>query len=288
MTYPSLQGNAGARRMRADETRASHHTAYIANSKDPDAVHDKWLTSLTAKDLAAAAEAKRRQDELYAARSATLANSSVSRIDCLKQLIEGDGGLVKEGETVQMALSRLGKARKQEVEEEKERLKRERRLNKTQRPKKDFDAPDEQPPTKPATTTPAENVEKHDMDLENPLSPPQPSAASIPSAAKGKGRENEPISPIKMAIDRLTSLASTLLGTHGETDIYEETHEGIIRQLIAEGEVPRGWKPNNTASEKSTEEKGNGESGTSGGTSDKGSKGRRSVISRPLIARPRS
>jgi len=265
------------------EGRFSADGSYIANDKDPDAVHDQWLTALTAKDLAAAAEAKKRQDELYASRTTALANASVSRVDCLKQLIEGDGGLVKEGESVQMALSRLGKARKLEAEEEKERLKKERRANQAKRPKKDFDAPDEQPPTKPATAESAKSVEKQDMDVDNPLSPPNPAPSSIPSLDKGKSREAEPVSATKQAIDRLTSLASTLLGTHGETDIYEETHEGIIRQLVAEGEVPRGWKPSNTAPSATAAAQKAGNS-----TAAPGASGRRGVVSRPLIARPRS
>jgi len=131
---------------------------------------------------------------------------------------------------------------------------------------------------RPSTSAEKKDVETHDMDLD-PLAPPNPTASSM---NKGKGKEVENTTPTKAAIDALTTLASTLLGTHGETDIYEETHEGIIRQLIAEGEVPRGWKPN-------VQEAKNGQ-----GASDLNAKEakdgnqRKSVISRPVIARPRA
>lgn len=264
------------------EGRFTADGSYQANSKDPDAVYDNWLQAVTTKDIEAAQKAKERQDALFAARSQQIAASSMSRIDCLKALIEGLGGLVKPGETVQAALARLGKARKEEQEAEKERLKKERRQKKASAPKKDFDAPDDPATYHPSTTSSksaasAQNTETKDMDLD-PLAPPNPSASSI---SKGKGKETDPHandSPTKIAIDRLTTLASTLLGVHGETDIYEETHEGIIRQLIAEGEVPRGWTPKN--------EEILAGGNANGHAVEEEKPQRKSVISRPLIARP--
>ncbi|GAA94803.1 uncharacterized protein L969DRAFT_97234 [Mixia osmundae IAM 14324] len=44
-------------------------------------------------------------------------------------------------------------------------------------------------------------------------------------------------------IELLTRMASLLLDTYGEADIYESTYESIIRTLRIEGEVPRGWEP---------------------------------------------
>ena len=40
-------------------------------------------------------------------------------------------------------------------------------------------------------------------------------------------------------IDQLTSLASLLLDAYGETDIYDETYDGVVKTLRLEGEVPR-------------------------------------------------
>lgn len=264
------------------EGRFTADGSYEANSKDPDAVYDNWLTAVTTKDIEIAQKAKERQDALFNARSQQLAASSMSRIDCLKALIEGTGGLVKPGETVQSALARLGKARKEEVEIEKERLKKEKRKNKSNAPKKDFDAPDNPAVQNTPSTSSAEKTEKQDMDLD-PLAPPNPSTGSI----KGKGKETDSSSSdssTKIAIDRLTTLASTLLGIHGETDIYEETHEGVIRQLIAEGEVPRGWTPKNEDILSRTSQ----DNGSSTITNVQEQPQRKGVVSRPLISRPKA
>jgi hypothetical protein len=202
----------------------------------------------------------------------------MSRIDCLKALVEGNGGLVKEQESVQGALARLGKVRKAEADEEKERLKKERRQKPRTKPARDFDAPDTPADHNPSTTDSAKRTELQDMDLD-PLAAPKPTGPSL----KGKERAPE-VSFTKQAIDLITTLASTLLGTHGETDIYEETHEGIIRQLIAEGEVPRGWRPNNSNS--NSEATRDQPSASSVTTQSQNGSRRRSVVSRPLIARP--
>lgn len=267
-----------------DEMQEGRFTAdgtYQANAKDPDAVYDNWLTAVTTKDIEAAQKAKERQDALFSARSKQLEASSMSRIECLKALVEGLGGLVKPGESVQTALARLGKARKEELEIEKEKLKQERRKNGSSRPKKDFDAPDDPAEHHPSSLQSKNGTETHDMDLDNPLAAPRPSSSSM----KGKGKEVESEdSPTKIAIDRLTTLASTLLGMHGETDIYEETHEGIIRQLVAEAEVPRGWQPKNEEILSSTVD-GSQQSQTK--TQDTQSQ-RKGVVSRPLISRPRA
>ncbi|KAK9894366.1 hypothetical protein P389DRAFT_95521 [Cystobasidium minutum MCA 4210] len=275
-----------------EEGRFTADGTYQANSKDPDAVYDNWLTAVTTKDIEAAQKAKERQDALFKARSQQIEASSMSRIECLKALVEGTGGLVKPGESVQAALARLGKARKEEQEAEKERLKKERRKNKSNSaPKKDFDAPDDPATHHPSTASTASassasKTETQDMDID-PLAPPRPSASSI---AKGKGKETDSSSttandsPTKLAIDRLTTLASTLLGVHGETDIYEETHEGVIRQLIAEGEVPRGWTPKN---EDILSNPANG-AGAKESDAVEEKPQRKSLIARPLISRPKA
>ena len=250
--------------------------------------------------MEAAALAKERQDMLFATRSASISANAPSRVECLKALIEGHGtsGVVEEGESVQNALARWGKARKVEVEEEKERSKLERRKNKSSsasKLKKDFDAPDEESPRHPASTTSKESVESHDMDLD-PLMTPQPSYSNVTntnnSKGKQKGQQEPPLyetSALKQAIDTLTTLASTLLGTYGETGIYEETYEGIMKQLIAEGEVPRDWRPSQKKTETASndiEVAKNGHSRLDDLTEVKHE--RKSIVSRPVIARPKS
>ena len=188
---------------------------------------------------------------------------------------------------MQSALSRLGKARKLEAEEEKERTKRERRTLGKNRPKRDFDAPDDDSVRHPSSASGKDDVQTHDMDLD-PLVIPQPHAFPNHSAKGKQASRDDPTSPHKQAIDMLTTLASTLLGTYGETGIYEETHEGIIKQLIAEGEVPRGWRPSNIARDPLVEQTQGHENGNAVAEVKEVRQGRRSVVSRPVIARPKS
>lgn len=222
-------------------------------------MHDQWLTALSASDIEAAAKAKQKLDHENAEREAQEASRALSRIDCIKAMLQSHGGLVKAGETVQSALARLGKARKGEQEAEREQQKRDRRAAAAERPKKDFDAPS------PTADT--------GMVVDGA------------TATKGKGKTAaKPASAVSQAIDALTSLASTMLNTHGESAIYEESHEGMIKQLIAEGEVPRNWKPIVQGSSDSNDPSTNG--GLTSNAQEQANKPRRGVVSRPLTARP--
>lgn len=48
-----------------------------------------------------------------------------------------------------------------------------------------------------------------------------------------------PLADIKRRVDRLTTLAGTLLDGYGETDVYDWTFDDIVKDLRLEGEVPR-------------------------------------------------
>lgn len=257
-------------------------------------MHDNWLTSLTTQDLQAAQRAKEKQDALIADRHRVQDAKILSRIDCLKAMLQKMGGLVQPGESVQTALVRLGKARKHEQEAEKERLKQERKNSKKSRPKKDFDAPS--PPGEHQTESAgATGSSIADMDAIDPLAPPHPVASGALKEAPANGTKRSTDTPIKIAIDTLTTLASTMLGTYGETAIYDETYGGMIKQLVAEGEVPRNWKP--TVEPLAGSANGNdithvssdkSESDALTITETKKPSSRKTVISRPLISRPSS
>ena len=52
-----------------------------------------------------------------------------------------------------------------------------------------------------------------------------------------------PVDPVAKQIKLLTHLASTLLSTHGDLEIYEQSYEDIMKTLKSEGAVRRDWNP---------------------------------------------
>jgi CD2 antigen cytoplasmic tail-binding protein 2 len=70
------------------------------------------------------------------------------------------------------------------------------------------------------------------MDLDEGMPASRPSDADLSPAQRYAKK-----------IDRLTHFASTLLSSHGELEIYDETYEQIIKTLKAEGAVRRDWVP---------------------------------------------
>jgi CD2 antigen cytoplasmic tail-binding protein 2 len=125
------------------------------------------------------------------------------------------------------------------------------------------------------------------------------------STAEGGGNAStsasESISRYTTKINRLTHFASTLLSSHGELEIYDQSHQDIIKTLKMEGAVRRDWVPPPTDSaeeleterreevrwkEKEREEKASQTSrNRGGGGTSTSSEGRsRVVISRPTVA----
>lgn len=97
------------------EGRFSADGSYVQNAVDPLATHDTWLDGVSKKSIKAARESKlrmeedaRRREEQEAKGDGALAQE---RDDCMIGLL----GLIREGETVTKALSRLGAARKKVV-----------------------------------------------------------------------------------------------------------------------------------------------------------------------------
>ncbi|GAA5846504.1 hypothetical protein JCM3766R1_002512 [Sporobolomyces carnicolor] len=188
------------------EGRFSADGSYVANSVDPLANHDSWLTGLSKVEIRRAREAKERMDVKNRERERDeqmrlRGDEQLTQLrdDCLIGLVAD----VRPGETVAQALNRLGRNKKRA-----EQL----LVSSSSSSSRDTDA--------------AADNEMRDVNNSN------------------KSSEYE--SSIKRytdKINRLTHFASTLLSSHGELEIYDESHEDIVRTLKMEGAVRRDWQP---------------------------------------------
>ncbi|GAA5874312.1 hypothetical protein JCM3774_000937 [Rhodotorula dairenensis] len=190
------------------EGRFTADGTYTANEKDPLADHDVWLSGVSKRSIRAAREAKERMDARQREREAEEARSDEQltqlRDDCMIGLL----GLVRPGETVARALTRLGKAKTRADERSSTVV-----PESTGKGKGKADAANDA------------------MDVED---------------GHGSGGGPQSLSPSQRynkKIDRLTHFASTLLSAHGELEIYDQTYEDIIKTLKAEGAVRRDWVP---------------------------------------------
>ena len=111
--------------------------------------------------------------------------------------------ILREGETVTGALARLGAMKKKVVRTKVKRV-----------PKV------------------AAKVHDDGMDIDDE----SPAATTASSTST-------PVDPVVKQIKLLTHLASTLLSTHGDLEIYEQSYEGIMKTLKEEGAVRRDWNP---------------------------------------------
>ncbi|BGP13972.1 hypothetical protein JCM10213_005557 [Rhodosporidiobolus nylandii] len=191
-----------------NEGRFSADGSYVENKKDPLATHDVWLDGLSKKAIREAKEAKDRMDARQKQREEEEAKNDEQltqlRDDCLIGLLS----LVREGESVARALTRLGQAKKRAEASE----------GGAQKAAKDKAAASDA------------------MDLDE-------GAAPSTATASSSDTDLPPSKRYAKKIDRLTHLASTLLSSHGELEIYEQTYEDIIKTLKSEGAVRRDWSP---------------------------------------------
>lgn len=203
-----------------DEGRFTADGTYTANAKDPLEDHDVWLSGLSKRSIREAREAKERMDAKQREREAEEARSEEQltqlRDDCMIGLL----GLVRPGETPAKALTRLGKAKK----------------------RADELAASKEPKTAAAAAA-SKGKGKGKADGDNDamdLDEGDPAAAS---AASTGSSALTPSQRYNKKIDRLTHYASTLLSSHGELEIYDQSYEDIIKTLKAEGAVRRDWVP---------------------------------------------
>ncbi|GAA6057684.1 hypothetical protein JCM3770_003840 [Rhodotorula araucariae] len=189
------------------EGRFTADGTYTANKTDPLASHDVWLDGVSKRAIRAAREAKERMDARQKQREEDEARTDEQltqlRDDCLIGLV----ALVRPGETVAGALNRLGTAKK----------------------RAEAEAHAAAPAARKGKATASSHGPGEAMDVDEGA----PAPSGEPSAVERYGRK----------IDRLTHFASTLLSLHGELEIYEQTHDALVRTLKSEGAVRRDWVP---------------------------------------------
>ncbi|CAH7674999.1 hypothetical protein PPACK8108_LOCUS9960 [Phakopsora pachyrhizi] len=212
----------------AEELREGRLTAdgnYVPSAKDPEAAHDNWLEGVNKRAMKQAREAKKRQDEEIRRRAA-MDNSLKkhrSRKDCYISLL----GLLpcKSGKTVSQILAQLGNVKKTRFQSERRKVAKK--------------------PTDNSLVVESESInldptnknyknEQVDEKFDKSLAPDQKVITSTKS---------EEYSQIDQRITEITDLASTLMGNHGDLDIYDMTHGSIVGTLKSEALVPRDWIP---------------------------------------------
>ncbi|GAA6026936.1 hypothetical protein JCM8097_005977 [Rhodosporidiobolus ruineniae] len=196
-----------------NEGRFSADGSYVANKTDPLANHDAWLDGVSKKAIKAAKESKDRMDAKQKQREEDEAKNEEQltqlRDDCLIGLLS----LVRPGETVTKALNRLGNAKKRAEAAEAAHGGGSGKGKSKSTGGGDGDA----------------------MEVDD--------GAPAPSNSTSSSSATSPVARYTSKIDRLTHLASTLLSSHGELEIYSEKYEGIIQTLKSEGAVRRDWVP---------------------------------------------
>ncbi|KAM0753789.1 hypothetical protein T439DRAFT_377932 [Meredithblackwellia eburnea MCA 4105] len=188
--------------------RFSADGTYVQNATDPAAKNDIWLDGVSKAAIKAARASKKRMEEDARRREEEEAKGATAlaqeRDDCLIGMLS----IVREGETVAQALSRLGTAKKKAVAGK---------------------------PKKPVTAAAKQPNDADAMELDD-----------APSAdIKGKGKSVPPPEedPLSKKINLLTHYASTLLSSHNEIEIYDQSYDDIIKTLKQEGAVRRDWIP---------------------------------------------
>jgi len=201
------------------EGRFSSDGTYTANSKDPLASHDVWLDGLSKRSIRAAREAKDRIDQRQRDKERDESKSDDQltqlRDDCMIGLV----ALVRPGETVAGALSRLGTAKKRAEAAA-------------------AAAADGAGEGKGKAASSSGGGGGNDaMDLDD--------GAPNPSTSTSTSSTSPSSAPSRYAsrINRLTHYASTLLSQHGELEVYDHSHEHLVETLKGEGAVRRDWVP---------------------------------------------
>lgn len=180
--------------------------AYIANKTDPFARHDAWLDGVSDKKAIKVAKAAKEAKAAQAAEQ-DAEQRQLSRPACMKELVEGGLVTPAHGETVLGALQRLGQERKSLLQAQQKEAKRRKRVHNSSQKRRQ---------------------EQNEMEVDG-----------------GEEQAEEPdeyaqaLEDVKRRVDRLTTLAGTLLDGYGETEVYDWTFDDIVKDLRLEGEVPR-------------------------------------------------
>lgn len=193
------------------EGRMAADGSYVASVKDPEAAHDNWLEGVDSKKtMKLAREAKRKQEEEIQKLSALRDQQAMQRTrkDCYVSLLSFLSA--QNGRTVSQTLYQLGSDKRAHQQTRKKKVVKRTVIDEL---------------------VPVSITDEMDID-------------------KGKGKErstqsdkSEEQTAIEEKIAEITDLASTLMGTHGELDVYDMSHGTITGLLKSEGLVPRDWIP---------------------------------------------
>lgn len=185
------------------EGRFAADGSYVRNAGDPLAAHDSWLDGLSKKAIKAARDSKERMEQ--DARRREEEDSRKGQDQLAQERDDCLIGLLKMVREGETVARALARlgAKKKAAPQKAKRV--------IPRPKAD------------------DEMEVDDGEAERaPVAVAAASAEEDPLAAK---------------INLLTHLASTLLSAHGELEIYDQTHEDIVKTLKMEGAVRRDWVP---------------------------------------------
>ncbi|CAO3643395.1 unnamed protein product [Cunninghamella echinulata] len=109
---------------------------YIRNEKDPEAFHDRWMEGISRKEMIKAKEAQFKRDQIEKVKEATRQSTlPQTESDVYKLLID----YLLPGETVQEALTTLGKGAHGKVPAWKQKLLDKKNKNKKQQPQQPVD-----------------------------------------------------------------------------------------------------------------------------------------------------
>ncbi|KAH9813857.1 hypothetical protein DFH28DRAFT_973155 [Melampsora americana] len=193
------------------EGRMAADGSYVASVKDPEAAHDNWLEGVDSKKtMKLAREAKRKQEEEIQKALRDQQTLQRTRKDCYVSLLSFLSA--QNGRTVSQTLYQLGSDKRTHQQTRKKKVTKRTVIDEL---------------------VPASITDEIDID-------------------KGKGKERSTQSDkseeqiaFDQKIAEITDLASTLMGTHGELDVYDMSHGTITGLLKSEGLVPRDWIPPN-------------------------------------------
>ncbi|KAG0152216.1 hypothetical protein CROQUDRAFT_667525 [Cronartium quercuum f. sp. fusiforme G11] len=197
------------------EGRMAADGSYVASVKDPEASHDNWLEGVDSKKaMKQAREAKKKLEEEIQKKAALQDQRALQRTrkDCYVSLLSLLSA--QNGRSVSQTLSQLGTDKRTHQQRTRKKKVSKRTI----------------------------------IDDLVPTSVTAPDEMETDIKGKGKEQNHQPEKSAEQAsieekIAEITDLASTLMCTHGDLDVYDMSHGTITGLLKSEGLVPRDWIP---------------------------------------------
>ncbi|RUS17156.1 hypothetical protein BC937DRAFT_90330 [Endogone sp. FLAS-F59071] len=232
--------------MRAEMEEGDFDAAgsYVRRKRDPNAFHDVWMTGLSRRDIAHAAEARERREraERLALAEKEADGGPRTREEIWREIIE----IVKPGETVLEALQRLaaesGTGKKGAAGAKKMGNWRARQAA--------------------AKAKAMEMDVDREGDRDADADGDRDGGGDLDGKGKGKGKEKSKEKSMKeetteealrkREIERLTELSDRMMAL-GYFNVYDDTYELMLRQLRKTGVVAEDWVPASARMEKEKE-----------------------------------